>query len=120
MTAESNPFAKRLHELRKERRWSQGALAQKIGTSAAIVGRYERAEMTPSIDVARNVAQVFGVSLDYLLSDQQVPDLLRDKQMMQRWVALEGLARDDRERILFVIDGLIRDSKARQAYGQAG
>src|ERR1700693_5283774 len=97
------PFAKRVLELRKQRDWSQGDLAEKIGTSAAIVGRYERGEMTPSIDVARNIANAFGVTLDYLLADNLLPDVLRDKEMLQRWTALDALVPEERQRILFVV-----------------
>jgi len=51
-------------------------LAKKIGTSAPIVGRYEREEIKPSIDVAAKLADALGVSLDYLLgkSDKMVLD----------------------------------------------
>jgi transcriptional regulator with XRE-family HTH domain len=114
------PFAKRVLELRKQRDWSQGDLAKKIGTSAAIVGRYERGEMTPSIDVARNIANAFGVTLDYLLADNLLPDVLRDKEMLQRWTALDALVPEERQRILFVVDGLIRDANARHAYAKTG
>ena len=112
-------FAKRVHELRKQQGWSQGDLGQKIGTSGPIAGRYERGEMTPSIDVARKIADVFGVTLDYLLDDNVSPGVLRDKTMVQRWKSLDELSSDDRSRILSVVDALIRDAQARQAYAQS-
>ena len=116
MSASDTLFAKRLHDLRKQRDWSQPALGKKVGTSGAIIGRYERGEMTPSIDVAHKLADAFGVTVDYLITDQALPTVLQDKVMLERWQALDKLTPDDRERILFVLDSHVRDAKARQAY----
>jgi transcriptional regulator with XRE-family HTH domain len=109
-------FAKRLQALRKEKDWSQPELGKKVGTSGAIIGRYERAEITPSIEVARKLAKALDVTLDYLLSEEQLPYALQDKRMLERWHTLEELTIEDRERILFVLDSLVRDAKAREAY----
>lgn len=111
------PFGAKLLELRREKGWSQPELARKIGTSGAIIGRYERGEMTPSIDVARKLADVFGVTVDSLVSERELPELLRDQKMIERWRSLDQLPDDERDRILFVVDGLIRDAEARRAYG---
>jgi transcriptional regulator with XRE-family HTH domain len=110
-------FAKRIVELRKEHGWSQPELGKKIGTSGSIIGRYERSEMTPSVEVARKIAEAFGVTLDFLVNDNGLPSALQDRDMIDRWEALSALPRDERIRILFVIDALVRDAKARQTYG---
>lgn len=109
-------LGKRVHELRKQRGWSQPEVGKLVGTSGAIIGRYERGEMTPSIEVARKLAQAFGVTVDYLVSEQELPEVLKDRRMLARWVALDEIPAEDRERILSVVDGLIRDAKARQTY----
>lgn len=69
-------FGERITLIRKQLKLSQEDLAKKIGTSAPIVGRYEREEIKPSIDVAAKLADALGVSLDYLLgkSDKMVLD----------------------------------------------
>lgn len=69
-------FGERITLIRKQLKLSQQDLAKKIGTSAPIVGRYEREEIKPSIDVAAKLADALGVSLDYLLgkSDKMVLD----------------------------------------------
>lgn len=109
-------FAKRLQALRKGKDWSQPELGKAIGTSGAIIGRYERGEMTPSIDVARKLADALGVTLDYLVAEEEQPNTLQDKSMLERWQTLDRLPPEDRERIIFVLDSLVRDAKARQAY----
>jgi transcriptional regulator with XRE-family HTH domain len=40
--------------LRKQQGSSQQQLAKKVGASGPIIGRYERGEMVPSVEVAKN------------------------------------------------------------------
>ncbi len=115
-TETANTFGKKVFQLRKQRQWSQPQLGKLIGTSGTIVGRYERGEMTPSIEVARKLAEAFEVTVDFLVSEGN--NGVKDKAMLKRWQDLEALPQEDRDRIVYMIDGLIRDSKARQAYGQ--
>ena len=49
-------FGERIIMLRKQLKLSQDDLAKKIGTSAPIIGRYERNEIKPSIEVAAKIA----------------------------------------------------------------
>jgi len=112
-------FAKRLHDLRRLKGWSQPEVGKLIGTSGAIIGRYERGEMTPSIEVAKKLAEAFAVTLDYLVSQQDQPHLVQDSSMLERIRAIGELAPDERERLLYVVDGLLRDARARRAYATA-
>ncbi len=116
MEKEQTTFSRRLFELRKKNKLSQPELGKRIGTSGAIIGRYERGEMTPSIEVARKLADIFGVMLDYLIIERDLPETLSDQDMLDRWQALDELSSADRERILYVVDSLLRDAKAKQAY----
>ncbi len=34
------------------------------------------------------------------------------------WQTIEKLSAEDRERILYVVDSLVRDARAREAYGR--
>jgi transcriptional regulator with XRE-family HTH domain len=116
MATEDKAFGNRLLNLRKERGWSQPELGKRIGTSGAIIGRYERGEITPSIEVAKKLADTFGVTLDFLVDDKDVPNILHDQTMLARWQEIDALEPSERERILSVVDSLVRDAKARQAY----
>ena len=55
------------------------------------------------------------MTLDYLVGENELATL-QDKAMLERWQTLETLPALDRERILFVLDSLMRDAKTRQAY----
>lgn len=116
MATEDKAFGNRLLTLRKQRGWAQPELGKQVGTSGAIIGRYERGEITPSIEVAKKLADAFGVTLDYLVGDKEVPNILQDQAMLVRWREIDALEPTERERILSVMDSLVRDAKARQAY----
>ena len=102
--------------LRKQHGWSQQQLAKKIGTSGPIVGRYERGEMTPSVEVAKKLADTFDVTLDFLVDDTGKTAEIKDKAMLQRIVEIEALEQEDKKTIVQVIDSLLRDAKAKKAY----
>lgn len=112
-------FAKRLHDLRRSKGWSQPEVGKLMGTSGAIIGRYERGEVTPSIEVARKLAEAFGVTVDYLVSSEDPANVVQDSSMLERIRAINELSQDDREKLLYVVDGLLRDARARRAYAAA-
>ena len=107
----------RVLALRKEYGWSQQQLAKKIGTSGPVIGRYERSEMMPSVEVAKKLANTFGVTLDYLVDDSGRGADIKDKAMLQRMADIETLGKEDRQTIVRVIDSLLRDAKAQKTYG---
>ena len=106
--------------LRKERVWSQQQLAKMIGTSGPIIGRYERGEMVPSVEVAKKLADTFGVTLDYLVDDVGRIADIKDKAMLQRLMDIEAMETEDKKTIVQVIDSLLRDAKAKKAYSEQG
>jgi transcriptional regulator with XRE-family HTH domain len=109
-------IGERIIKLRKEHGWSQNELAKMVGTSGPIVGRYERGEMMPSVEVAKKLADAFGTTLDYLVDDTGKQAEIKDKAMLTRIVEIEQLDQEDKKTILHVIDSLLRDAKAKRTY----
>ena len=66
----------RIASLRQGRGMSQADLAKKLHISPSAVGMYEQGRREPSVDTLIALSQIFGVSLDYLLSGQ--PDSIQD------------------------------------------
>jgi transcriptional regulator with XRE-family HTH domain len=106
----------KIQALRKQHGWSQQQLAKKVGTSGPIVGRYERGEMTPSVEVAKKLADTFNVTLDFLVDDTGKTAEIKDKAMLQRIMDIQALDAEDQKTIVHVLDSLLRDAKARKAY----
>ena len=112
-------FGKKIQDLRKESGLSQEELAKKISTSGSIIGRYERNEMTPSVEVALKLSTVFKVSIDYLVDETGELSKFRDLQMLKRWEQIEKLPEQEKNHIIYVIDALIRDAAMKKTYIQS-
>ena len=63
----------RIAVLRKGAGWSQTELASRLGVSPSAVGMYEQGRREPSAQTLLQIAQVLGVSVDYLISGR-VPE----------------------------------------------
>lgn len=99
--------------LRKKKGFSQGELGKAVGTSGDIIGRYERDEVKPSIEVVVKIADALEVSLDYLVGKTA---LELDRATVKRIEEVSALPADAKKQIFMVVDALIRDFKTRQAY----
>lgn len=101
-------FGKRLQEARKKKGLSQEFIAKELNTKAPVIGRYERDEMKPSIEVATKLADLLEVSLDYLVGKT---DVELDKTTMERILEVSRFSKEDREHIFSVIDAFIAKRK---------
>ena len=101
-------FGKRLLEVRKEKGLSQEDIAKHLNTKAPVIGRYEREEMKPSIDVAVKLAAFLEVSLDYLSG---YSDVLIDTKTLKRVTDIQLLDQEDQNHIFYTLDNLIKAAK---------
>lgn len=106
-------FGKQLLEVRKNKKISQDELAKKTNVHGAVIGRYERDEVKPSIEMAALIAGALEVSLDYLVGNT---DLLLDSSVLQRIMDIQKLNDEDKTDALKLLDMFLRDTKARKAY----
>ena len=104
-------FGKRMAALRKERKMTQEELAKLLSTSISVIGRYERDEMTPSIDVAKNISNHLNTTVGYLLGETDKADLFKDPVMLQRLAELDKMEITEKSHILSVLDGFIKSLK---------
>lgn len=59
-------FGENLKRLRKERKWTQTDLAEKLGISREAVSMYESGARKPSFENFIALAEIMGVTLDEL------------------------------------------------------
>ena len=104
----------KIAELRKNKNWSQNDLANKIGVSRVIIGRYEKNDALPSIEIAKKIADCFEVSLDYLVGEGQNAKF--DKKTIQRLNDIYTLDPEKKKTLFDLIDTYIRDFKTRKTY----
>jgi transcriptional regulator with XRE-family HTH domain len=100
-------------DLRKEKGWSQTELAAGSGVSREMIGKYERGEAVPSIDAAKKIADAFEVSMDYLVGEGINASF--DKKNIKRLQDIEKLDSDVKDKLYFVIDNIIQNTKAKKA-----
>ncbi len=109
-------FGDRLRESRKGKGFSQNELAGILNTNHSVIGKYERDDVKPSIDVVRRLAEVLGTTVAYLIGEAGTDELFRDPAMLKRFKEINSLPERDRECVLYNLDAVLRDFKARQAY----
>ena len=63
-------LADKIIEERKKNGWTQEDLAQKLGVSRQSVSKWESAGAIPDLKKIIQLADLFGVSTDYLLKDE--------------------------------------------------
>lgn len=108
-------LGEKITKLKKLKSLSQVALAEATGISRDAISKYERGDSVPSVDYAKRIADVLGVSLDFLVSENEKEDVL-DKDAIKRIKAIQSLPDNEKDKIYSVVDALIRDYKTQQAY----
>lgn len=92
---------------------SQSELAKHARVNPNLISRYERNEAIPSIEIASKMADALKISLDYLAgkSDHQI-----DQTILDFVLTIQELPNEDKEHILYTIEGLIEHAKSRMVY----
>ena len=98
----------RISELRKQKGWSQSELAKQVEVSREIIGRYERNDAVPSIEVAKRMAEAFEVSLDFLVgaTSEEV-----DKATLKRLQEINRLSPENKQMVYTFLDSFITKTK---------
>ena len=62
-------LADKIMNERKRNGWSQEELAEKLGVSRQSVSKWESAQSVPDLNRILQLADIFGVTTDYLLKE---------------------------------------------------
>ena len=99
-------------QLRKQKNWSQDELSTAIGSSRAMIGKYERNENLPSIEMALSMSKAFGVTVDFLLGEGEYAAY--DKDTMDRLKNIQKMDADTKGILFNVIDTYIQNFKTKE------
>ncbi len=66
-------LAKNITALRQNHKMTQIELAEKLNYSDKAVSKWERGESMPDVSVLKSIADLFGVTVDYLLQEDHTP-----------------------------------------------
>ncbi|MBO9732533.1 MAG: helix-turn-helix transcriptional regulator [Chitinophaga sp.] len=89
-------------------------MAKQMKTSYTIVGKYERDEMLPSIEVAKNLARLLDTTVGYLLGEAANSNTFKDPAMLQRLNEISSLPEEDKRCILYTIDSWLQNAELRR------
>lgn len=107
-------LGERMVQLRKQHGWSQADLAEQAGVSREAIGKYERGEAQPPVQTAKQIADVFEVTLDWMLDGSASASL--DPQVLQRLEKIQQLPPEERQHLYALMDAFLRDAHTRKAY----
>ncbi|SDX59273.1 helix-turn-helix domain-containing protein [Eubacterium barkeri] len=72
-------FQQRLKQLRKKNNLTQSQLAKRLGLQSAAVSKYETGQTEPSLAMLWAMAELFQVSIDYLIGYSDVENPMVDE-----------------------------------------
>lgn len=110
----------RIQSLRKRLSLTQAQLADKIEVSHTQMARYEIKGVQPPADVLKKLADVFGVTVDFLINgdtEEKAKATLKDTRLLQLFKAVENLNDSDKNIITEVISTFVfqRETQKRLA-----
>lgn len=90
-----NIIAQNITELRKQKKLTQAEFAERLNYTDKAISKWERGESIPSIEVLKQIADMFGVKVDYLLQEGSFidkQDLVLPKENNQNKISITALA----------------------------
>ena len=113
------PIGERIKSLRKERKWSQGDLAGRIGADSGQISRYENGHIAPSADAIVRLAEALDVSCDYLLVEGAPRRGMQaaGSVLGERLDVLGELSEEDLGSLVHVIDAMVAKNRLKALAG---
>lgn len=113
-------FGSKVKQLRTQKKLSQEALGKMVGCHPKHIGKMENHGLIPYADTIKKIAEVFQVSIDYLLFDD-VPkntDLKRfnDSDFVDLVFQVDNLSDEDRVAAKTLLKALVTKSKAENLF----
>ena len=107
-------FGEILIELREEKRMTQGQLASALHVSGSTISAYETGKALPTMERAIQLAEYFGVTLDFLFGRSSVRfdlaalnrPMYYGKSMGDLVMCIDGMAEEQRRSAFQVITAL--------------
>jgi len=104
-------FVKKLREAREVKGYSQAELARQISSHHSIIGKYERDEVKPTVDVIKKLAEVLDTTISFLMGETESQNVFKDPVMFKRMAEIENLPQRDKECLLLTVDNFIKATK---------
>ena len=103
-------IGQRLLYLRRQNKWSQATLSKKTGLHSKHISRCENDTWTPSIDTLKKFAIAYGVSISYILSEDDpfpVENEIKDIELIKYFKKIETLSPEGKKFIKDILDAIL-------------
>lgn len=110
LALEPETIGARVRMLRKRRGLSQKQLSEKVGVHYTHISRYERGQSRPSADGLKRLANVLGVSVDYLLEgtkEEAAKATFDDRELLRMFKEVEQLPADEKAVVKTFLDAFL-------------
>lgn len=104
-------LGRRIGELRRRKGWSQRDLATRVGTTAGLVGKYERGIYEPRASLVRRIAEELGATTDFLITGHE-PGTVPDARLRRLLPVLEHLPGELRLLVAEFLECVVQTSQA--------
>lgn len=108
-------FYKRIRDLREDSDKTQSDLAEYLGTTAQYYGKYEKGERELPLSRAIQLADYYGVSLDYIagrIKYRKAENINDDEaELLNNW---RCLSERNKGKVEYLIDELLEDTAQRK------
>ena len=98
-------FPQRLVLLRKEKKYTQQALADKVSVHISQIRRYESGETQPTMDVIKKLSIALSISADMLIFDDKERE--PDDDLRLQFEAISQFTPEEKKIVKVVKEGLI-------------
>ena len=104
----------KIRKHRTEKGLTQAELADKTGIYQKNVSDYEKNLVMPSASMMKKIADVLGVSLDYIMGEEQ--QVIKDTKLLKYAREVDELDLKDKEFIMKVLAALLKDIKLKKLF----
>jgi transcriptional regulator with XRE-family HTH domain len=105
-----------LKALRKQKNLTQKEVAAQLGVHATQLNKYEMGMHAPPPDKLVFLAELFGVSVDYLLTGGTTDTRpIHHHRLLERFRIVQDFATADQEALIRLMDAMIAQHRARWA-----
>lgn len=84
-------FGKKLKKLREQNNLTQEQLAKKFNLLKSSISMYENEVRLPNVELIKEFANYFNVSIDYLLDNENPKDNLKDDELKEKEILKKAL-----------------------------
>ncbi len=112
-SAISPDFPKKLKQLRQSKGWSQGQVAMKIGVDMQRISKYERGVLFPTTELALKLADLFEVSLDYMLRNEEnmASNRIKNPDILKQLEEIDNLPEEKQKNVVALLEAFIKQQK---------